>query len=140
VLFRFQTDLGQVVRHFVTIPATSRRTVDLRLLSGLESANVSSVIESDVQVVVDRTMRWDQVTRAGAHAEASSPAPSLVWYLAEGATHGSFDLFYLLQNPSQTQTAQVQIRCSRRSTSRRTAAARSTSISSRACRPPTCRP
>ena len=24
------------------------------------------------------------------------------WYLAEGATHGRFDLFYLIQNPSST--------------------------------------
>ena len=53
-------------------------------------------------------MRWDQVSRAGAHAESSSPAPSLVWYLAEGATHGSFDLFYLLQNPSPTRRRSVQ--------------------------------
>ena len=110
VLLRFQTGLAQVVRHFLVIPATSRRTIDLRLLAGLESANISSVIESDVQVVVDRTMRWDQTSRSGAHAETSSPAPSLTWYLAEGATHGAFDLFYLIQNPSQTQAAQVRIR------------------------------
>ena len=92
------------------MPAQSRRTIDARLLAGLVAANISTVVESDVQVVVDRTMRWDQVSRFGAHAESSSPAPSLVWYLAEGATHGTFDLFYLLQNPSPTQTAQVQIR------------------------------
>ena len=110
VLFRFQTGSSQVVRHFLVVPAASRRTIDLRQLSGLESANISTVVESDVQVVVDRTMRWDLATRSGAHAESSSPAPSLNWYLAEGATHGSFDLFYLLQNPSQTQTADVQIR------------------------------
>ncbi len=110
VLLRFQTGLAQVVRHFLVIPATSRRTIDLRLLAGLESANISSVIESDVQVVVDRTMRWDQTSRSGAHAETSSPAPSLTWYLAEGATHGAFDLFYLIQNPSQTLAAQVRIR------------------------------
>jgi hypothetical protein len=110
VLFRFQKDTGEVVRHFIVVPGQSRRTVDVGLLAGLQSANMSTVIESDVQIVVDRTMRWDQSTRGGAHAESSAPAPSLVWYLAEGATHGSFDLFYLIQNPSATQTAQVQIR------------------------------
>ena len=47
---------------------------------------------------------------AGAHAEGSVPAPALRWYLAEGATHGSFDLFYLIQNPSLTRTASVRIR------------------------------
>jgi hypothetical protein len=110
LLFRFQTEQGSVVRHYLVIPASARRTVDLRLLAGLEAANVSTVVESDVQVVVDRTMRWDQQTRAGAHAETSSPAPSLTWYLAEGATHGTFSLFYLIQNPSPTQQAQVRIR------------------------------
>ena len=69
VLFRFQTNLGQVVRHFLVMPATSRRTMDLRLLPGSNRPNISTVVESDVQVVVDRTMRWDQVSRAGAHAE-----------------------------------------------------------------------
>jgi Tol biopolymer transport system component len=110
VLFLFQKGTGEVVRHYVVVPAQSRRTVDVRLLAGLLSANLSTVIESDVQIVVDRTMRWDQTTRSGAHAESSAPAPSLTWYLAEGATHGAFDLFYLIQNPSQTQSAQLRIR------------------------------
>lgn len=110
VLFRFQTGGGQVVRHYLVVPAQVRRTLDLRLLPGLESVTISTTMESDVQVVLDRTMRWDNQSRFGAHAETSSAAPSLVWYLAEGATHGSFDLFYLLQNPSQTQSAQVEIR------------------------------
>jgi hypothetical protein len=33
----------------------------------------------------------------------------LTWYLAEGATHGAFDLYYLLQNPNDTD-AQVRVR------------------------------
>jgi len=113
VLLRFLARSGStsaVVRHFLIVPGQSRRTLDLNALPGLQAADISTVIESDVQVVVDRTMRWDQVSRFGAHAETSSAAPSLTWYLAEGATHGSFDLFYLLQNPSLTQSAQVQIR------------------------------
>ena len=110
LLFRFQTETGAVIRAFRVVPAQSRRTIDARLLAGLAAANISTVVESDVQIVVDRTMRWDQVSRFGAHAESSSAAPSLLWYLAEGATHGYFNLFYLLQNPSPTQTAQVQIR------------------------------
>ena len=102
LLFRFQTGPAEVVRHFI-VRAGDRRAArsTCGLLAGLASANISTVIESDVQVVVDRTMRWDQATRGGAHAETSSPAPSLTWYLAEGATHGAFDLFYLLQNPSR---------------------------------------
>ncbi len=31
-----------------------------------------------------------------------SSGPAATWYFAEGATHGAFDLFYLLQNPGAT--------------------------------------
>ena len=110
VLFRFFTQDGVTVPYVVVVPAGGRRTIDLESLPGLGSANVSTVIESDAEVVIDRTMRWDQASRGGAHAEGSVPAPALRWYLAEGATHGSFDLFYLIQNPSLTGTASLRIR------------------------------
>src|SRR6185436_9090167 len=101
---------GVIVPHVVVVPAGARRTIDLETLPGLRSANISTVIEADADVVIDRTMRWDQTTRGGAHAEGSVPAPALRWYLAEGATHGFFDLFYLIQNPSLTGTASIRIR------------------------------
>ena len=110
VLLRFQTHTNQTVPWFLTVPANARRTIDVEQLTGLESTNVSTVIESDVEIVVDRTMRWDRSSRGGAHAEGSVPVPALRWYLAEGATHGAFDLFYLIQNPSLIAPAEVQIR------------------------------
>ena len=77
----------------------------------LGSADFSTIIESDVEVVVDRSMFWSQPGTGiyGSHAESSLPAPRTQWYLAEGATHGDFDLFYLLQNPSSSD-ALVRIR------------------------------
>ena len=65
------------------------------------TAEFSTIIESDLPLVVDRTMRWDRppALRQPRGARASRRRrPS--WYLAEGATHSGFDLFYLLQNPS----------------------------------------
>jgi hypothetical protein len=47
-------------------------------------------------------MTWDN-TGYGAHTETSIAAPSTTWHLAEGATHGAFDLFYLLQNPNDAE-------------------------------------
>jgi len=67
------------------------------------------VIESDQPVVVDRTMSWD-ATGYGSHAETSIAAPATTWYLAEGATHSGFSLFYLIQNPHPTDAAQVRVR------------------------------
>ena len=57
----------------------------------------STIIESTQPIVVDRTMTWDS-RRFGAHSETSVASPATTWHLAEGATHGAFDLFYLLLN------------------------------------------
>jgi hypothetical protein len=65
----------------------------------MADAAFSTVVESDRPVVVDRTMTWD-ATAYGSQAETSVAAPSPVWYLAEGATHSGFNLFYLIQNPN----------------------------------------
>jgi hypothetical protein len=35
----------------------------------------------------------------GGHSELATATPSRKWYFAEGATHGRFELFYLLFNP-----------------------------------------
>jgi hypothetical protein len=71
---------------------------------GLASHAFGSVITSDVPLAVDRSVSWHDSGGVvyGAHAETSVPGPSSRWYLAEGATHSGFDLFYLLQNPSAT--------------------------------------
>jgi hypothetical protein len=93
------------------VPARARRAISARSVPDLivtipvavgvsrREAEFSTVIDSDVPVVVDRTMTWDWSTY-GSHAETAIPAPATTWYFAEGATHTGFQLFYLLQNPS----------------------------------------
>jgi hypothetical protein len=108
VQFRFLRTSGAPVAHNVTIPAQTRISVDPGSISGVYGNSFSTVVESDVPVVVDRTVSWDQ-SGYGSHAEASIAAASTTWFLAEGATHGSFDLFYLIQNPGAT-AATVAVR------------------------------
>jgi hypothetical protein len=70
----------------------------------------STVIESEKRLAVERTMTWGGGLGAGygSHAERAVTGPASTWYFAEGATHGGFDLFYLLQNPgSVTATATI---------------------------------
>ena len=90
------------------MPARTRATVLPKTIRGLASAEFSTVVESDQPLVVDRTMTWD-AAGYGAHAETAVSAPATTWYLAEGATHSGFDLFYLLQNPAPTTTT-VRVR------------------------------
>ena len=58
------------------------------------------MVESDRELVVDRTMMWG-AGLYGIHAETAVVAPSTTWTLAEGATGWRFSLFYLLQNPER---------------------------------------
>ena len=108
-LLRFQRGDGTQVTHRTDIAPLSRATIDAGDLPGLSSAEFSTVVESDQAFVADRTMAWDKVNRYGAHSETAVAAPALTWYLAEGATHGAFNLFYLLQNPNAS-AAQVRVR------------------------------
>ncbi len=109
VLLRFQLSDGTAHTHYVAVPARARRTVDVGGdVDAMEQAEFSTVLESDQAVVVDRTMAWDR-SGYGSHAETGLSAPATTWYLAEGATHSGFDLFYLLQNPASVPTT-VRVR------------------------------
>jgi len=104
VLSRFQREDGAVIRKYQVVEAHSRATIVVEQVPGMASAAFSTLIEADVQVVADRTMSWDS-TGYGGHAERGTlTRATSTWYLAEGATHGSFDLFYLIQNPGDVAT------------------------------------
>jgi hypothetical protein len=92
---------GTTVAHDVPLAGLARATVTPKLLPGLSNAEFSTVISSSQPVIADRTMRWD-ARGYGSHAETSIASPALEWYLAEGATIGGFNLFYLIQNPNPT--------------------------------------
>jgi hypothetical protein len=66
----------------------------------------STLVESEKPLAVERTLSWGGGMGAGygSHAERAISGPAATWYFAEGATHGAFDLFYLLQNPGSTAT------------------------------------
>jgi type 1 glutamine amidotransferase len=104
---RFLPESGSIVTTDVTLGPSSRQTVFVDDVPGMASAAFSTTIDSDQPVVVDRTMTWAFGQAYGSHAETSVAGPATTWYFAEGATHGRFDLFYLIQNPSPTQKAIV---------------------------------
>jgi M6 family metalloprotease-like protein len=108
-LLRFLTAGGVAATLPVTVAPQQRVSVNPETLPGLSSAEFATVVEADALVVADRHMQWGGVGY-GSHAETAIAAPSRTWYLAEGSTVGSFTLFYLLQNPSASETAQVRVR------------------------------
>lgn len=106
-LLRFETAEGKVIFHRLTVPAQSRRTVPAEDVLGPTPTEFATTVESDGLLVVDRLMTWGH--GHGSHAEAGVPSPGRSWYLAEGATHSGFDLFYLLQNATD-HVAHVKVR------------------------------
>lgn len=107
VLLRYLKEDGGTVSKFKLVPAHTRATERVQETQGLASTAFSTIVESDTPVVTSRTMTWTNRSY-GSHAEGGVSAPATSWYLAEGATHSGFSLFYLLQNPS-TSAAQVTV-------------------------------
>jgi glucose/arabinose dehydrogenase len=108
VLMRFLRTDGVVITWPLTVPSLQHATVRPAQIAGLAAADFSTVIETDREVVVERTMTWTRGSRFGSHSERAVAAPSTTWFLAEGATHGAFDTFYLIENPNET-TAKVEV-------------------------------
>ncbi len=73
----------------------------------LPDQSYSTVVESDLPIAVERTMTWAGGgigVGYGSAPETAISNPQMTWYFAEGAKHGAFDLFYLLRNPTNTDT------------------------------------
>jgi hypothetical protein len=98
VLMRYLGDSGTIKTTDTMVPAKQQ----LRIFPAAPDPSFSTVVESDQFVAVERSMRWGLSSSGfyGSHAETAVAQPSVTWFFAEGATHGSFDLFYLLQNPN----------------------------------------
>ena len=105
VLLTFVDTTGRTTRHFVSVPARTRSTIDTSTIAALNGASFATTLEADAVVVLDRLMSWSGRGGYAAHMETAVEQPATSWYLAEGATHGMFDLFYLVQNPSSTAAA-----------------------------------
>ncbi|MGH9163018.1 MAG: fibronectin type III domain-containing protein, partial [Vicinamibacteraceae bacterium] len=106
VVVVFERADGQLVTHPMDLAARARTTLSASAFAELNGADFATRVESDVPLVVDRTVSWD--SRAyGAHAETGTAAPARRWYITEGAT-SPFWLFYLIQNPGE-QAARVRV-------------------------------
>jgi glucose/arabinose dehydrogenase len=108
VLLRFLKANGSTQSYTVIVPGQRHVTVSTSSIPGMIT-DFSTVIESDHEVVAERTMVWTPTQQYGSHGETALKSPSVDWFFAEGATHGDFSLFYLLENATDT-PANVQIR------------------------------
>jgi RTX calcium-binding nonapeptide repeat (4 copies) len=103
VTVTFLREDGSTVSQNLTLAATSRTTVDVDSIVGLENqGGVSTVVTSTsgVALVAERTMFWD-ASGYGAHGGSAVDGPRTRWLFAEGS-EGFFNTFVLLANPGAT--------------------------------------
>jgi len=105
---RLLKDDSTTASRVVEVPAGQQRVVDAERVPGAFPASFAAIVESNRALVVDRTMTWDD-SAYGGHAESAVAQAGTTWYLAEGATHSGFELFYLLENPDAVQDSSVLI-------------------------------
>lgn len=105
ITFTFMLPGGKTVTRTAMAPPSSRITVHVDDVPGVENAEVSTSVESTngVGVVADRSVYFEYRGFSGGHAEVGVNAPAESWYLAEGYTGGEFDTYVLVQNPADRQ-------------------------------------
>lgn len=106
---RFQKTDGTEVTTTLVVAPKSRATVEPARVVGMTPGEFATRIDSDLELVVERTMTWG-AAGAGAHAETAVTAPSTRWVFAEGTTRPGHDMFLLLSNPGTTADAEVRVR------------------------------
>ncbi|MEO5819223.1 MAG: PQQ-dependent sugar dehydrogenase [Vicinamibacteraceae bacterium] len=98
VVLRFLKDTAASVAWPVTIAPRRRLTINPGQLAAISGSSFATIVESDHEVIVERTMRWDR-DNYGAHTEKAIAGPASNWFFAEGS-QGFFLTYVLLTNPS----------------------------------------
>lgn len=94
-----RSDGDNVISDYLLTPE-SRFTIRLNDVPGLKDAEVSSVVRSDRDIIVERTMYYVSSGRKGGSDAPGVVRPSTSWYLAEGYTGGDFDTYVVILNPN----------------------------------------
>jgi glucose/arabinose dehydrogenase len=99
VVLRFLKDTAATVTWPVTIAPRRRLTINPAQLATVSGSAFATIVEADHEVIVERTMRWDE-TNYGGHTEKAIAGPASNWFFAEGSQG-----FFLTRCASCSRTA-----------------------------------
>lgn len=116
VRLTFMKPDGSTIERWVTVPAKTRQTVEVRPIVGY--TEVSTKVESvnGVPILVERPMYFQYRsifglgTMEGGHVGAGIDSPGTHFYLAEGYTGAGFEEWVTIQNPDPSRAANVRLR------------------------------
>ncbi len=103
VVVRYLREDRPPAQRTVRVDPRSRLTLFAGADENLAGHAFSTVVESDVPIVAERSMYWSRGESfwMGGHESAGATAPSTTWFLAEGATGPFFDDYVLIANPGR---------------------------------------
>lgn len=109
VVLTYMTPAGPQVQPPIDVAPKSRKTITVA--DALPGQDQSTFVDSDVPVVVERSMYWRDPSGAfrEGHVARGALQPRGDWYLPEGSTNHGFSEFVLLQNPSPAVSADVAV-------------------------------
>ncbi len=94
--FNFLVSGGSPITYSHVMSPNSRYTLYVAGVVG--SRDVSTFVVSDVPVIAERAMYWNN--RVEGHSSIGSSTPSYRWFLAEGSTAHGFTEYVVLSNPT----------------------------------------
>jgi hypothetical protein len=100
VLVEYMCSDGRNLEKEYNVKAHSRFSIHVDDIPELASAEVSAVITSEQQIIVERAQYFNYNGRDDGNSSTGLTEPSKTWYLAEGYTGRDFDEYVLLLNPS----------------------------------------
>ncbi len=106
---RYFGNQGVVEEQDYHLEPQSRFSISVDSVPGLETAEFSAEITSDLPVVAERAMYFGAGDRGGGSCSPPLAVLAEKWYFAEGYTGGLFDTWLLVVNPHEDKTAQVEV-------------------------------
>ncbi len=82
------------------VPAGTRQTIQVNLVTGVPPNGHSTKVESDQPIVTQRSEYFNYGGRRGGDCTLGAPKASKTWYFAEGYAGSGFDTYLLLFNPN----------------------------------------
>jgi hypothetical protein len=100
----FMLEGGQTVEVDQPLPPLTRVSIDANDV--VPSAGFATEVRAEIPIVVERAMYFGS---GGGHGTIGVKTPGKTWFLAEGDSRQGYDTWILLQNPNESDVANVSV-------------------------------
>jgi len=102
ITLTYMTPAGPASQSPFTMPAKSRKTIRVNDVPGMGNTDFSTHVHSNVPIIAERSMYWDNGTGEACHDSIGMDAPHTTFYLPDGQVGSDVETFTLVQNPNAT--------------------------------------